>query len=103
MSRSEENTGFVCAHCRRHVKPLTSGSYRNHCPFCLFSRHVDVVPGDRRSGCGGLMEPVGLRRSKKGFQVIHRCLRCRVERLNRIAENTEQPDDIEALVQLMRV
>ena len=60
MSRKRENTAFTCEHCGREVVPLTSGSYRNHCPFCLYSKHVDALPGDRMSECGGLMEPVGL-------------------------------------------
>ena len=66
MGRREENAGFRCAHCHAHVQPLTNGSYRNHCPFCLWSRHVDRVPGDRKQHCGGMMEPVGVRSSRKG-------------------------------------
>ena len=100
MSRSDENTGFVCAQCGQHVQALTNGSYRNHCPSCLWSLHVDEVPGDRASPCGGLMEPVGLRKSRKHMQVVHRCLRCGVVRPNRVAECTRQPDSIDALVRL---
>ena len=100
MSRSAENAGFVCAQCGQAVQPLTNGSYRNHCPSCLWSVHVDEVPGDRASACRGLMEPVGLRRSKKHLQIVHRCLRCGALRANRVAEWTLQPDDIEALMGL---
>ena len=100
MSRSAENTGFVCAQCGAAVQPLTNGSYRNHCPHCLWSVHVDEVPGDRASPCRGLMEPVGLTRSKKHMQIVHRCLRCGASRANRIAQATVQPDCIEALVRL---
>jgi hypothetical protein len=54
MSRSTENTGFRCEHCQQMVQPVTNGSYRNHCPFCLHSKHVDIMPGDRRNpGCQG--------------------------------------------------
>ena len=101
MSRKSENTGFTCEHCGREVVALTNGSYRNHCPFCLYSKHVDVLPGDRMSECGGLMRPVGLRhKSGKGFQVIHACLRCGCESVNKVAEDTIQPDDIEALARM---
>ncbi len=101
MSRSEENAGFICIRCGRRVRPLSNGSYRNHCPFCLYSRHVDIGPGDRRCDCRGLMEPIGLHyRSGKGFQLVHRCLRCGHKSVNRIAENTEQPDDSERLSRL---
>ena len=57
MSRKTENTAFVCQHCGRQVLPLTNGSFRDHCPFCLFSLHVDEQVGDRMSDCRGLMEP----------------------------------------------
>lgn len=100
MGRSAENTGFVCAHCAERVRPLTNGSYRNHCPSCLHSVHVDDAPGDRASRCGGLMEPLELRRGRKHLQVVHRCLRCGAVRPNRIAERTIQPDRLEALLRL---
>lgn len=81
--------------------PLTNGGFRNHCPCCLHSRHVDVTPGDRAEPCGGLMEPAGLRyRSGKGWQVLHRCLRCGAVRPNRVAADTVQPDDPAALARL---
>ena len=102
MGRSTENTGFTCARCGREVRPQADGSYRNHCPYCLYSKHVDVSPGDRQSDCGGLMTPVELRQSRKGFQIVHRCLRCGEVRLNRVAGGRAQPDDIEAIVALMR-
>jgi DNA-directed RNA polymerase subunit RPC12/RpoP len=101
MSRKTENTGFVCEHCGRIVRPLTNGSCRNHCPFCLYSKHVDLTPGDRRNGCRGLMAPIALRhKSGKGFQIFHRCLRCGAEGANKVAQDTTQPDDIEELARL---
>jgi hypothetical protein len=101
MSRKEENTGFICQKCGRAVLPLSNGSYRNHCPFCLFSKHVDDTPGDRREHCGGLMEPVGVRyRSGKGYQIIHRCLKCGAERVNKAAVDTIQPDNVRVLARI---
>ncbi|WP_420871372.1 RNHCP domain-containing protein [Lysinibacillus xylanilyticus] len=47
------------------VEPLTNGSFRNHCPKCLFSKHVDTVPGDRASTCKGLMRPIGVDYTEK--------------------------------------
>ena len=102
MSRKTENTGFTCGNCGRAVYPLNNGSYRNHCPFCLFSKHVDYLPGDRRETCGGLMAPVGIQyRGGKGYQIVHRCLTCGAERGNKAATDTLQPDDIEALARIM--
>ena len=103
MGRKEENTGFVCRHCGREVLPLTGGSYRNHCPFCLYSLHVDIITGDRASECGGLMEPVGIiHNSGKGWQIVHRCQKCGFERCNMVSEDPRQPDDINAITALMR-
>lgn len=98
MSRKSENTSFTCEHCGRKVMPVTNGSYRNHCPFCLYSKHVDIVPGDRMGECGGLMEPMALgHKSGTGFQIVHECRRCGGRSVNRVAEDTVQPDDIAAL------
>ncbi len=48
---------FVCKVCGRTVPPEGAGSeYRNHCPYCLSSLHLDTVPGDRAAGCGGTPE-----------------------------------------------
>ena len=103
MNRTKENTSFICAHCGKAVCALTNGSYRNHCPFCLYSMHVDEVPGDRRSECAGLMRPMGaIFHGKKGWQIVHECLKCGARRHNKIAENTEMPDDFDVLIGLMR-
>jgi hypothetical protein len=74
---------------------LSGGRNRNHCPACLYSRHVDATtPGDRASDCGSSMQPVGVFLRPKGEQVIvHRCLGCGFERYNRIAA-----DDSEAVL-----
>ena len=102
MSRSKENTRFTCSYCGREVLRLSNGGYRNHCPFCLFSRHVDIKPGDRTSECDGLMKPVALKyKSGKGFQIVHRCVRCGEVRVNKIAGGPIQPDDIEEIVKLL--
>lgn len=102
MSRKIENSAFICAHCHKAVLPLSNGSYRNHCPHCLYSLHVDEKPGDRASRCGGLMRPVGIaRHSKKGLQIIHRCEKCGVVRVNKIAEHTQMPDDLFLILRLM--
>ena len=96
------NDGFVCGHCRREVLPLTQGSFRNHCPYCLWSRHVDVVPGDRAESCRGLMEPVGVEgTTATGWTIHHRCSRCRATRAIRAAlDDPQQPDDWDRIVEL---
>ena len=102
MARSEENAGFRCIHCDALVQPVTNGSYRNHCPFCLWSLHVDDArPGDRASRCRAPMQPVAISRNRKGFQIIHRCTGCGKRQPNRAALDTVE-DDFDALLALMR-
>ncbi|NMB38010.1 MAG: RNHCP domain-containing protein [Firmicutes bacterium] len=101
MTRAIQNTGFSCMKCGKEILPLTNGSYRNHCPHCLSSRHVDNKPGDRSSQCKGLMKPIGLRfNSKKGYQVVHQCTRCGEIKVNKVADCTVQPDDTNKLILL---
>ncbi len=101
MSRKTENVPFTCAHCGLEVQPVTNGSYRNHCPACLYSLHVDVLPGDRAATCGGLMRPEGIRyHTKKGYQILHRCEKCGATQWNKAARDTVQPDALETLLSL---
>lgn len=82
------NEGFVCEHCGKKVEPIIyGGSYRNHCPYCLWSKHVDdITPGDRNSACQGMMEPIGVTTKSGGeYTLIHRCVKCGFQRHNRIA------------------
>ncbi|WP_078393480.1 RNHCP domain-containing protein [Shouchella patagoniensis] len=95
MGRKSENSGFSCINCNESVLPLTNGSHRNHCPFCLYSKHVDEMPGDRSSKCLGLMKPIDLiYHTKKGYRLLHQCLSCYNIQRNRIARDTLQEDDI---------
>jgi len=103
MARKNENTGFICINCGKKIEALTNGSYRNHCPFCLCSKHVDKKPGDRESSCHGVMRPIGLDyKSKKGWQIIHQCKSCGNISVNKIAENTMQSDDYDILAKLQK-
>jgi hypothetical protein len=86
VANGEES--FKCGHCRAFIGPTVSGGrHRNHCPLCLYSRHVDRGrPGDRACDCRSLMEPVGLCTRRNGEQmIVHRCLGCGVDRVCRVA------------------
>lgn len=101
VSKKEENSAFICVHCGMEVLALTNGSYRNHCPHCLYSMHVDNIPGDRASSCKGCMKPTGIvYHSKKGYQISHKCEKCGFERANKVACNTVMPDDLEQVIRL---
>ncbi len=69
----------------------SGGRHRNHCPFCLYSRHVDGRrPGDRAASCGGSMTPVGAFTRRNGeHAIVHRCIDCGFERYNRIAADDD--------------
>ena len=98
---TKNDSGFICANCKKEVLPLKYTS-RNHCPFCLWSLHVDVNPGDRANPCGGQMEPISAQPdAKKGFVIVHRCRRCGEIRRNRAAhEAATQPDNKRLLIAL---
>ena len=102
MARRHENTSFACLHCLACVPACTNGGYRNHCPKCLWSKHMDIEPGDRASDCRGPMRPSSIEhRSHKGLVIVHRCTRCGFVRANRIADDREQGDDIGQIVAVM--
>ncbi len=92
MSRMDYKMGnesktFICENCGAGVVPPESGTRnRNHCPECLWSRHVDHRTGDRLSVCGGMMEPIAVW-AKNGdeWALVHRCIKCGIVRTNRIA------------------
>ena len=58
---------FICEYCGKEVKKLKYTA-RDHCPFCLFSKHVDINPGDRRNLCKGLLQPIGIEKYKDTFK-----------------------------------
>ena len=92
MSRSREHnnrniSNFRCRNCALEVSLDAPGTaHRNHCPNCLWSRHVDDTPGDRAADCGASMEPVAISVRDRGeWVLVHRCTWCDVVHLNRSA------------------
>lgn len=97
--RRNERDPFKCGRCRAFIgRTLSGGRHRNHCPFCLTSRHVDRSrPGDRSSPCRALMPAIGVSFRADGEQmVVHRCNGCGIERQNRVAAD----DDSVAVMRL---
>lgn len=103
LYREQAEISFKCQHCGYHVlaEPLLSGvRNRNHCPYCLWSRCLDLFePGDRLSACKALMQPVGLAlkktRKKYGLaaqgelMLVHQCSECGKVSANRIAADDD--------------
>ncbi len=61
---NEIDEEFICDNCGKTVKKL-GYSCRNHCPYCLHSKHVDKNPGDRQEECHGDLEPIRFRNKFK--------------------------------------
>lgn len=58
--------------------------------------HVDIHPGDRAAVCGGMMEPIGVEGTSARYRLIHRCVKCGLERRNDLAAD----DNMDALLRL---
>lgn len=78
---------FDCLHCGTRVH---STGYTNHCPHCLWSRHVDIAPGDRAAQCRGAMEPVAALHERGETVVLQRCVRCGHTWRNRAAPGDDR-------------
>ena len=85
--RRDEREGFTCIRCKIHIPAIGFGTrHRNHCPRCLWSRHVDERPGDRQNPCRAPMEPIAIsvRSDHDEWVLIHRCTACAELIVNRI-------------------
>ena len=94
---------FRCGHCHVLVSSahLLSGvNNRNHCPYCLWSCHLDLyAAGDRLSACKAPMKPIGLtmkmgknkyqREARGELMLIHQCTDCGTLSINRIAADDD--------------
>lgn len=93
---TEIDEEFVCENCGKNVTKL-GYSCRNHCPFCLHSKHVDKNPGDRQESCHGILVPVSMEiNSKKGYVIVFKCKKCGKIRRNKVAKD----DNMELLIDL---
>ena len=86
---------FKCEHCGVGVK---GNGYTNHCPRCLWSKHVDINPGDRAEECGGLMEPIDIELKEGKYVIVHRCQKCGFIRRNKVCDT----DDFDSVIALSR-
>lgn len=93
FTRNIEN--FTCERCGTFVE---GNGFTNHCPNCLYSKHVDENPGDRAAECHGLMEPIAVEQARGGYVIVHKCLVCGQVKRNKAAPN----DSRHALVEVAR-
>lgn len=66
---------FICENCNKEIEKLQY-SARDHCNYCLYSKHVDIYPGDRANNCLGLLEPMGIEKYKNTYKIIYKCQKC---------------------------
>lgn len=99
-----EESGFACIHCGRFVPEAALGTgQRNHCPHCLWSRHVDIRPGDRNALCRAAMEPIALWVSAgEELRILHRCSGCGMIKSNRLAGDDSETTVEELMDALVR-
>ena len=83
FTKKKEN--FICDVCKTEVK---GDGYTDHCTNCLWSKHVDINPGDRASTCLGLMKPIKIEKQKDTYRVVNKCIVCGFEKTNMLS-----PDD----------
>lgn len=89
---------FICENCGKKVSPLGYTS-RDHCPFCLYSKHVDINPGDRANPCRGLLIPIGIEKFKDTYKILYKCCKCHQAHKNILARD----DDMEELIKISKV
>ena len=86
---------FVCENCNKMVDKLNYTA-RDHCPFCLYSKHVDINPGDRSNECRGLLKPISIEKYKNTYKIIYKCLKCNQLHKNIMAND----DDFDKIIEL---
>lgn len=90
FQKRKEN--FFCEHCKKLIE---GNGYTNHCPYCLWSKHVDINPGDRLESCRGMMKPIKVEIKGKDFIITHQCIKCGYKKKNKAAAN----DDIKSYLE----
>ncbi len=92
---NELDEGFICENCNKEVKPLGYSS-RDHCPYCLYSKHVDINPGDRLNPCKGLLKPIEIEKYKDTYKIVYKCNKCKELHKNIIAKD----DDMNEIIKI---
>lgn len=95
---NELDESFICENCKKEVKPLGYTS-RDHCPYCLYSKHVDINPGDRQNNCLGLLEPVEIEKFKDTYKIVYKCKKCKQPHKNIIAKD----DDMDKIIEISKI
>ena len=96
------NEQFVCENCGADVPKTAQTTPRDHCPACLWSKHIDINPGDRKNPCKGMLKPVGAKvHAKKKYIIVYECEKCgkRVQ-AKAILNDENAVDDMDLIIEL---
>lgn len=88
---------FTCEYCNKNVNRLEYTA-RDHCPYCLSSKHVDINPGDRLEKCHGRLIPIELEKYKDNYKIIFKCQKCGAIKKNIMAND----DDLDVLLEILK-
>lgn len=88
---------FICKNCNKEVKKLNYTA-RDHCPYCLYSKHLDIMPGDRANECMGLLVPIDIEKFKDTYKIIYKCEKCGEIHKNIIATD----DNFDEIINIMQ-
>jgi len=88
---------FICEYCNKKIEKLKY-SARDHCNHCLYSKHVDIMPGDRANDCKGLLKPIGIEKFKNTYKIIYKCNKCGQLHKNIMADD----DDFDKIIELSK-
>ena len=89
---------FICENCNKEVLPL-GYTARDHCPSCLYSKHVDINTGDRANTCKGLLKPIGIEKFKDTYKIIYKCENCKQLHKNIMAKD----DNMNLIIELSNI
>lgn len=88
---------FTCENCGKNVTEL-GYTARDHCPYCLHSKHVDINPGDRLNTCKGMLIPIDVEKFKDSYKIIYKCEKCGITHKNVMAKD----DDINKIIEISK-
>ena len=89
---------FICDNCGKKITKL-GYTARYHCPYCLYSKHLDINPGDRMNTCHGLMIPIGIEKYKNSYKIIYNCSKCHENHKNIMAVD----DNFDEIIKLSNI
>ena len=88
---------FICENCGSKITKL-GYTARDHCNYCLYSKHVDINPGDRLNDCKGLLKPIEIEKFKDTYKIIYKCEKCGQLHKNIMAND----DNMDKIIELSK-